>query len=211
MLADAEVLEHACDQRLVSMAGERRALQDHLATGEHSPRQGYRRRIQDDHIDRVSTKMLGRRVSDSEAHRKGIRLIRNVNREIDVAARRSTPGNRAAEHIGEPNVRRDGSNRIAQTGQAPLEIWRNGFAQRHQSSIRGINGAWPCDNPPGRTPSEHHHHLSDDKTELSAYVAPAPVHPKSWEEGREGIRSRLQATGTSEPEPKAYSPIRSRP
>ena len=65
MLVDAEVLEHAGGERFVSMAGERRAVQQHPTTGKHAARDRYRQRVERYDIDRIGTEVLGHGVSNA--------------------------------------------------------------------------------------------------------------------------------------------------
>ena len=70
MLADAEVLKEAGGRRLVAVAQERMAIEQHPAAREHPSGQRHRSRVEQHHIDRVGREMLRRDARGLETHER---------------------------------------------------------------------------------------------------------------------------------------------
>src|ERR1700730_8747579 len=127
MLADAEVLEHAGDQRFVSMASERHAVQQHPTTGKHAARDRYRQRVERYDIDGIGTEVLGHGVSNRQSYLESICSIRDIDRNIDVAMPRTASRRCASKQIGEVDIRSRRRNDLTQAGQTAFDVYRKRF------------------------------------------------------------------------------------
>lgn len=131
MLANAEILEHASRDRLVAMAYERAAVEDDPPSGGHAARQRYGRRVEHDDVHRVGGQMFGNRSCNVKPHCVRVGPLRQMDREIDVAARGLTTETHAPEDVGEIDFRRRCRNHDTNILETLFDIGRERQLQGH--------------------------------------------------------------------------------
>lgn len=101
VLAQAEVGEHACRRGLVGVAPEGDAIENDEPARQDSAGGRERGRVQHDQIHRIGAQVNRRGARRLEAGPCGVEVVFEVNRDVDITARRECPAGRAAEQIGE--------------------------------------------------------------------------------------------------------------